>query len=182
MTNRALIIIDLQNDYYPGGKWSLHNIETASSNAEKVLAKARSDGDLVIHIHHEFLNDEPPFFAPNSQGAEIHQDVQPLDTEIRILKHKVNAFQDTDLKAQLDQHKIDEVTIIGAMSHMCIDAASRAASDFGYSVTVIEDACAARELEFNGKTVAAEEVHSAYMSSLSFAYAAITTTETHLKR
>ena len=128
----------------------------------------------------EFLMDEPPFFAPNSEGAQIHSSVTPNEGEPTVLKHQVNAFKETNLKSVLDEKGVKQVTFVGAMSHMCIDAAARAASDFGYEVTVIEDACASRDLEFEGRTIGAEDVHSAYMSSLGFAYATVARTDEYL--
>lgn len=180
MSKQALIIIDLQNDYYEGGRWTLHNINQASANAQRVLASAREQGLPVIHVHHEFEIENPPFFEPGTVGAEIHKDLTPAAGEATVLKHQVNSFQGTDLKEKLDALGVSEVTLVGAMSHMCIDAAARAAADFGYQVTVIEDACAARDLEFNGQTVPASQVHAAYMSALGFAYANVTTTDAWL--
>ncbi len=181
MSKSALIVIDVQNDYFPGGKWELHNIEASAANAKHVLEHARSKNETIIHVHHEFQIDNPPFFAPGSHGAEIHPTMTPKDGELTVLKHHVNAFRETNLKELLDEHGITDVTIIGDMSHMCIDAAARAAADFGYNVTVVEDACSSRDLEFNGETIDADNIHKAYMSALSFAYANITKTEEFLQ-
>ncbi|MCV6589329.1 MAG: cysteine hydrolase [Marinobacterium sp.] len=181
MSKQALVIIDLQNDYFAGGKWALHNISQAAANARQVLDAARRQGIPVIHVRHEFPTDEAPFFAPGSTGAEIHKDLTPAADEPVVLKHKANAFLGTDLKALLDQRGVTDLTFVGAMSHMCIDAATRAAADFGYQVTVIEDACACRDLEFGDKVVPAEQVHTAYMSALSFAYATVTSTVRYLE-
>ncbi len=180
MRKQALIIIDLQNDYFEGGRWTLHNIDQAAANARRVLDSARASGMTVIHVHHEFQIENPPFFAPGTPGAEIHKDLMPIAGEATVLKHRVNAFLETDLKARLDDNGITDITLVGAMSHMCIDAAARAAADFGYPVTVIEDACASRDLEFNGQVVPAEQAHAAYMSALGFAYATVTTTDAYL--
>lgn len=180
MTDKALVIIDLQNDYFPGGKWPLHKIEAATGNAISVLEAARAAGDLIIHVHHEFDMKGAPFFEAGTKGADIHASIQPLPSEKTILKNQVNAFRDTDLKSVLDQHGIKHITLVGAMSHMCIDAAARAAADFGYAVTVVEDACASRDLEFGTTTIKADDVHAAYMSALSFAYAAIVKTSDHI--
>jgi len=181
MTNRALIIIDIQNDYFPGGKWELDQMDTAAETAASVLAAARAAGDLIVHVHHVFPTVEAPFFVPNSKGAEIHKSMEPGDGEAMVKKHHINAFRDTNLKTILDENSITDVTIIGAMSHMCIDAAVRAAADFGYIVTVVEDACACRDLEFKEKTIPASEVHAAYMSALGFAYATVTTAADYLE-
>ncbi|MEO1189829.1 MAG: cysteine hydrolase family protein [Pseudomonadota bacterium] len=180
MTAQALVVIDIQNDYFPGGKWTLHEANKAAENAARLIKNARDTGGIVIHVRHEFLSEDAPFFTPNSDGAKIHDSVLPVGGEDVVLKHKVNAFQDTNLKSILDAKGVKDVTFVGSMSHMCIDAATRAASDFGYNVTVVEDACASRDLEFNGKVVPATEVHAAYMSALGFAYANVTTTDDYL--
>lgn len=70
--------------------------------------------------------------------------------------------------------------MIGAMSHMCIEATSRAASDVGYKVTVVEDACATMDLEFNGVKVPAAQVHASAMAALEFGYGTITSTQAYL--
>ncbi len=99
-----------------------------------------------------------------------------------MLKHYPNAFRDTELKTLLDRQGIRTLTILGAMSHVCIDATVRAAVDLGYDVTVVHDAIATRDLEFNGTDVPAKQVHAAYMAALSFAYATVVSTDESLER
>ncbi len=173
MTKTALIVIDLQNDYFPGGKWTLDGIEAAKDKAASVIDACRDAGHRVIFVRHEFASADAPFFAPGTKGAEIHADLTPADGEAMVLKHKVNSFHQTDLKEILDGDGIDNLVICGAMSHMCIDGATRAASDLGYACTLIHDACASRDLEFNGVTVPAKYAHAAFMSALGFAYATV---------
>lgn len=180
MSNHALIVIDIQNDYFPGGKWTLTGADRAADNAARLVAETRSKGDLVVHVRHEFESHDAPFFTPGSEGARIHPKVAPQGEEPVVLKHKVNSFLNTELKALLDEHGIKEVTVIGSMSHMCIDAFTRAAADLDYNVTVIHDACATRDLEFNGVSVPAAHVHAAYMAALAFAYARVISTEDYL--
>lgn len=180
MPNRALVVIDIQNDYFPGGKWTLFNMDAAADNAALLLGDARGRGDLVVHVRHEFPTADAPFFAPGSVGAQIHDKVKKVDGEHVVLKHQINSFRDTDLKAVLDQNGVEEVVICGAMSHMCVDAATRAAADFGYRVTVVHDACASRDLDFDGVSVPAAKVHAAYMSALAFGYAKSLSTEQYL--
>jgi nicotinamidase-related amidase len=179
MPKRALILIDVQNDYFPGGKWPLSGIESAAGNAAKVLA-ARAAGDLVVHVCHEFPTADAPFFAPGSKGAEIHPAVRGRDGEPVVLKHHVNAFRETDLKAILDRHGVEEVVVCGAMSHMCVDAGVRAAGDLGYKCVVVHDACATRDQEFEGAVVPAAQVHAAFMAALRFGYAKLVTTDEYL--
>lgn len=182
MAKQALILVDIQNDYFPSGKWPLVGIEAAADQAAKVLAAFRERGDLVVHVRHEFESADAPFFAPGSDGAKIHGKVANLPGEPVVLKHFVNSFRDTDLKAILDQHGIDSVVVVGHMSHMCVDGVVRAAADFGYTVTVLHDACATLDLEFNGVKVPAAQVHAAYMASFAFAYAEVASTSEYLNR
>lgn len=180
MTDKALIIVDIQNDYFPGGKWTVDKIETAAANAARLIADARAKGDRVIHVRHEFMSDSAPFFTPGSQGAQTHPSVAPIEGETVILKHNANSFRDTGLRQILDADGISEVTICGAMSQMCIDATTRAAADHGYAVTLIHDACGAKEVAFNGRAVPAEQVHAAFMAALGSAYATVTDTRAYL--
>lgn len=180
MPKRAFVLIDVQNDYFPGGKWPLEGIEPAADNAAKLLAAARAAGDLVVHVRHEFPTPDAPFFTPGSAGAKIHSKVRERDGEPVVLKHHVNAFRETDLKEILDRHGVEEVVICGAMSHMCVDAGTRAASDLGYKCVVVHDACATRDQEFAGAIVPAAQVHAAFMAALQFGYARLISTEEYL--
>jgi nicotinamidase-related amidase len=180
MPKRALVLIDVQNDYFPGGKWPLVGIESAADNAAKVLAAARTAGDLVVHVRHEFPSKDAPFFTPDSEGAKINSKVSSKAGEPVVLKHYVNSFRETDLKKVLDQHGIEEIVIVGAMSHMCVDAGVRAAGDLGYKCIVVHDACATRDQEFDGKVVPAADVHAAFMAALQFEYAKLVSTEEYV--
>lgn len=180
MSKRALIVIDIQNDYFPGGKWTLSNMDAAADNAARVIAAARAAGDLVIHVRHENLGADAPFFVPGTEGAEIHPKVLPAQGEEVVHKHHPNSFRDTRLQDILTSNHIAELVIVGAMSHMCIDAGVRAAADLGYRVTVLHDACATRDLEFEGIVVPAAHVHAAFMSALGFAYASVVSTDHYL--
>ncbi|HWK47234.1 MAG TPA: cysteine hydrolase family protein [Stellaceae bacterium] len=180
MAKRALIVVDIQNDYFPGGKWALNGIEAAADNAARLIAATRVTGDLVVHIRHEFTAADAPFFSPGSEGAQIHPKARNRDDEPVVLKHYVNAFRETGLKEMLDRDGIEDIVICGAMSHMCVDAVTRAANDFGYKVTVVHDACATRDLTFNGVLVPAAQVHAAFMAALGFAYASVRSTDDYL--
>lgn len=173
MNKRAVIVVDIQNEYFADGKLPLVNIEQAAANAARVIDSARQNQDLLVHIHHELPDPNAPLFTPGTDGVNIHESVAPKGDELVILKNSPNSFLNTNLKASLDAASIEEVVVIGAMSHMCVEATSRAASDFGYKVTVLEDACATMDLEFNGVTVPAAQVHATAMAALGFAYASI---------
>lgn len=181
MTKTALLLIDYQNDYFENGKWPLQGTEQAAQQAARLLSAFREKNLPIIHVRHENPSPEAPFFVSGSQGAETHSLVAPAENEAVVVKHKANSFKDTELKQVLDQHGIDSLIIVGAMSHMCIDAATRAAADFGYEVSVAHDACATLDMEFNGITVPAAQVHAAFMAALAFGYANIESTEVLIK-
>jgi len=180
MTKKALIVVDIQNDYFPGGKNALVGIDDAAANAARLISATRKAGDLVVHIRHEFPSSDAPFFAPGTTGAETHHHVKPADGEPVVVKNHINCFRGTGLKELLDQNAITDVVICGAMSHMCIDAATRAANDLGYNCTLVHDACATLDLEFNGVEVPAASAHAAYMAALGYAYASLASTDQYL--
>jgi len=182
MSKRAVVVVDLQNDYWPSGKWPLVGIEEAAANTAKVLKKARSDGDLVVHVRHEFLSSDAPFFVSGTEGAEIHPAVRPIEGEPVIIKSYPSAFRETGLQQMLEEKGIKEVVVVGAMSHMCIAATGRAAADLGYSTVVVHDACATRDVEFEGLTVPAAQVHAANMSALAFAYGRVVGTSEYIRQ
>lgn len=128
MSKSALLVIDLQNEYLPTGKLPLANIEQAAANAVEVIAKARQHGIQVIHVQH-IANAESPIFEPSSNGIEFQDTVKPQADETVVIKNHINAFLNTTLKEILDTNEVTELVVIGAMSHMCVDAAVRAASD-----------------------------------------------------
>jgi len=180
MSNTALLLIDFQNDYfstYSGAKWALSGTEQAASNAASLLTEFRKQGLPVVHVRHEFPTDEAPFFLPQSPGAQINTSVAPTTNETVILKHQINSFRDTQLQSVLEKLNVTKLIIVGAMSHMCIDAVTRAAVDLGYECNVAHDACATLDLEFNGVVVPAHHVHHAFMAALSFGYCHVGSTE-----
>lgn len=180
MTKRAIVVVDLQNEYLPDGKLPLHEVGRAIDNAAKVIEDARAKGDQVIHIRHE--QPGAPFFVPGTEGVEIIPAVAPQPGETVIVKNHPNSFRDTELKQVLDKRDISEVVIIGAMSHMCIGATARAATDYGYTTTIVQDACATMDLEFDGVKVPAKQVHAANMAALAFAHGEVVGTSEFLSR
>lgn len=177
MSKQALILVDIQNDYFPNGLLPVVGVEEAADNAAKLLAVFRRTGGFLVHVRHEFPSTDAPFLKPDSEGAKISAKVFPRDGEDVVLKHYANAFRETDLKSILDKNGIDELLICGDMSHLCIDATSRAAVDLGYKVIVVHDACASRDLDFGGILVPAAHVHAAYMAALQTAYASVVSTQ-----
>ncbi|NDV25193.1 cysteine hydrolase family protein [Desulfovibrio sp. JC010] len=177
MGKRALIIIDIQNDYFPGGKFTLENSEQAGAKAAQVLEFFRKTGQPVIHIQHISVREGSFFFLPKTAGVKIHDCVEPLETETVILKNFPNSFRETSLQGELQKLDVDELVICGMMSNMCVDATTRAAADMGYKCTVVHDACCGAALEFDGVKAGSAEVHAGFMASLGMFYAQMISAE-----
>lgn len=179
--NPALLIIDIQNDYFPGGKMELVEMDEVCQKAQKLLTHFRLNNWPIIFIQHLSIKPNASFFIPGTTGAEIHKSLKPLENETVIVKHYPNSFRETILHQFLQSQNLTELVICGAMSHMCIDTTTRAATDLGYSCTLIADACATRELVFNGQKAQAAQVQTAYMAALNGSFAEVTTCDQFLK-
>ena len=177
--NKALLLIDIQKEYFENGVLELVNPVAASENAKKLLEHFRTENGTIIHVQH-ISAEGVPFFVSGTKGVAIHENVKPLSGEKVITKQFPNSFRGTDLLEYLQSNEITHLVIAGMMTHMCIDAGTRAAVDFGFECTVIGDACATRDLEIDGKTVKAKDVHNAFLAALEFFYAKITTTQEYL--
>ncbi|UQZ89481.1 cysteine hydrolase [Deltaproteobacteria bacterium Smac51] len=176
---QALLIIDIQNDYFPGGRAELVNPEAALANAKKLLHYFRGNKLPVIHVQHINTREGASFFLPNTSGANIHEQLKPLENEYLVVKNYPNSFYGTDLCNILNKN-ITELVVCGMMTHMCIDTTVRAAKDYEIPVTLIYDACATKDLTFNEITVPAEQVQAAFMASLSGMFAQITAADDYI--
>ena len=169
----ALILVDIQNDYFAGGRMELDGMDAAGDKAGELLAWFRDNQWSTFHIQHISNYEGATFFLPDTKGAEIHSAVEPRPDDTVIQKHFPNSFRETKLLDALKDTGVENVVICGAMSHMCIDATTRAAADFGFGCTVIHDACATRNLDFGKKKVLARDVHASFMAALGSAYAKV---------
>ena len=151
--NTALILIDFQDFYFAKEKLPLVGNIEAAKTAGDLLNNLRKSDAVIIHVMHE-------------GGGDIHELVQPLEDESIIVKRHVNAFRQTDLLSLLRENKIENLILAGMQTHMCLEAATRAADDYGFNCTVIHDACATRDLDFNGHIVKAEDVHASTLNTL----------------
>ena len=169
----ALILIDLQNDYFPGGAMELAGADAAVANAARLLAAFRERELPLVHIRHESTRPGATFFLPGTPGAQIHAAVAPRAGETVFVKHFPNALRETPLAAHLRERGIARLVIAGMMTQMCVDTSTRAAADAGFACTLVHDACATRALTFGGRSVAAEDVQAAYMAALQGAFAKV---------
>jgi nicotinamidase-related amidase len=170
---RGLLIIDIQNDYFPGGAYPLVAPEAAAAATARVLEAFRATGEPVLHLQHVSEEDDATFMKPGTEGVEIHPSVAPAGDEPVIEKAAPNGFVGTGLEDTLRWRGIDQLVVAGMMSSMCVDATVRAAADAGFDVTVVHDGCAAPDLAFSGIVVPGAAVHAAFMAALADGYAKV---------
>lgn len=173
---QALIIIDVQNDYFAGGSMELVAMDAAASNCKLLLDSFRAKATPLFHIQHIASRPGATFFVADTPGCEINQLVKPQDNESVVVKHFPSAFRETELHELLQAAGVEALIICGAMTHMCIDTTTRAAFDLGYKCYVVSDACATRDLEFDGRALPAADVQAAFMAALSVPFAQISST------
>lgn len=178
---KALIIIDVQNDYFEGGAMTLIGADKACKNTQALIDKFRRDKSAIVYIQHIASRADASFFLDKSEGAQIHKSIMPLANEKVIIKHYPNSFRDTDLMEYLKINKVDNLVICGMMTHMCVDATTRAAKDLGFDISLISDACATKNLEHNGEIIKAIDVQNSFLSALNYFYSVVQTTEQYLK-
>jgi nicotinamidase-related amidase len=166
MLKTALLVIDIQNDYFSGGKYPLVNPLEAAQKAYMILQCFREQGGYHVHIQHVSKKRDATFFISGDRGTDIHDSVAHFEGEPIVYKHEPNAFLNTNLLELLRGWEIERLIITGMMTHMCVDATARAASDLGFQVILAEDACATRDLKYGDTTIPAEHVHKAFLAAL----------------
>jgi nicotinamidase-related amidase len=172
-----LIVVDIQNDYFPGGAHPLDRPEEAAGQARLLLDAFRRAGEPIVHVQHLSGEPDATFMRPGTEGVEIHPLVTPQDGEPVIQKAHPNSFLGTELEGTLRGLGVDAVVVCGMMTSMCVDATVRAAVDLGFDASVAHDACATLDLDFGGRTVPAADVHAAFLAALASAYARVAPAE-----
>jgi nicotinamidase-related amidase len=173
----ALLIVDIQNDYFPGGKMALEHTIEASDNAAALLSAFRRMHLPVIHIQHVAKHAGATFFVPDTEGVKIHKSVAPLSNETVIQKNYPNSFRQTALLEYLNAHQISKLVIAGMMTHMCIDSTTRAACDLEFTVQLAHDACATKTLSFGAVAIPASHVQNAIIAALDGSFAEVLSTQ-----
>lgn len=180
--NTALLLLEIQNDYFPNGRIPLERSQEACAKAQNVLAAYREKRLPVVHVQHISTHPDASYFLPCTKGSEFYTSVQPSKTETIIKKHYPNSFKDTGLLNHLIKNQINHLIICGMTTQTTIDATVRAAYDLGFSITVLHDACAARQLEFNHTIIPAQNVHYAFLAAFQPIYANVMSSEEYLQK
>lgn len=179
---QALLIVDVQKDYFPGGKHELVGATEALTKIQTVLEQFRIIQQPIIFVQHINTSTEATFFLPNTNGIEIHRAITPLVGDPVVVKHAPNSFFQTELLELLQSKNIDELVICGMMTHMCIDTTVRAAKDYGYTLTLLADACATRDLLWEETIIPAKVVQQVYLASLDEGFAEVIAADVWVNR
>jgi len=174
---QALLVIDIQNDYFPGGAMELVGSPAAGAKAGELLQAFRRRGSPIVHMQHVSIRPGATFFLPNTRGVEIHPSAGPADGETVFQKHFPNSFRDTPLLEYLRGQRATQLVIAGMMTQMCVDSTVRAAADLGFQSLLARDACATKSLTFGGATVPAGDVQTAFLSALNGLFAKVLSVE-----
>ena len=177
----ALVVIDIQQFYFEGGLVPLTGSVEAANQARRVLEAFRARKLPIFHVRHVPKSVALVEGEPADAQYRIRSEVQPAAGEKIVTKRYANSFRETDLLDSLRQKGIKTLVIVGMQTHMCVEAASRAATDLGFDVVVVHDACATRPLEFEGRTVPAEMVHAAALAAIKGTYGRVVSVDQLLK-
>ncbi|PYI53491.1 cysteine hydrolase family protein [Paenibacillus flagellatus] len=174
--NTALLLVDIQNDYFQGGRNELVGADIALARAQEALSLFRDKRLPVVHVQCVLLEENATFFLPDTEGIGIHERVSPQSDENVIVKHTPDSFFQTELQSHLESLQVKRLVVGGMMSHICIDSTVRAAHRLGYEVVLLGDACATKDLVWNDTVIPANTVHDTFMASLDGTFAQVTNT------
>lgn len=136
-TKTALLLIEIQNDYFYKGKMEFEGSYEAAFAAKKILETFRKKKKPVIHIQHIALKKDDSHFISGTFGAEIFEDVAPVKGEKIFVKNNLNSFAGTGLLEYLEKNAIRHLTIAGMKDNMNDDATVSTAKDLGFKIELI---------------------------------------------
>lgn len=178
----AVIVIDFQNEYFPGGRMVIPDGASALQNTRRLIKAADAKGIRVIHVQH-VLPAGAPLFAEGGKTVQFHPDMQPRAGDGVVQKDNVSVFAGASaavMDRTLKDAGIDTLIVTGLMTHACVSGAARdaAAAPRGYRVIVSSDATATRDLQLaTGATIDHKTLHAASLATLEDTYGDVMTTE-----
>lgn len=139
----ALVVIDIQNDYFPGGAFTLENTDAACKGAVEAIEQAKRDGWLVVGVQH-VNSAEALVFNPASEGVEIHKDIAAAlgDASI-VIKSEADSFFETDLEEILSDAEVTDIYLTGMMTQHCVTHTALSPQARKLRVHIIAKGCAA---------------------------------------
>jgi nicotinamidase-related amidase len=183
MTKRALIVIDVQNEYFDGALPITHPSRDESlANITKAMDAARAAGVPVVVVEHEDTEADSPIFRPGTHEQELRPEVAEREADHHVVKRLPGSFTGTDLGEFLEAQGVDRVSIAGYMTHMCVDTTAREAAHRGLEVEILDDATGTLSLENHGYAAEGEELHRATLVAQGQFFADVLSTDAWLER
>ncbi|WP_107688499.1 isochorismatase family protein [Neisseria wadsworthii] len=140
----ALIVVDIQNEYFANGGFPQWNIDKTSANIAEKIKQAKADGWLVVGVQHFIPGDDAPLFRKGSPGANIHTSVAGLLADAPLVeKVHADSFLNTDMGGILKKEGITDLYICGMMTQNCITHTAISPHASGFNVHVIANCCTA---------------------------------------
>lgn len=170
---RALIVVDVQNEYFEGGALPISYPPNSFSRIKEAIEEAQKAGILVVFVQHASLKENAGAFVRGSHLWEFHDDIKKLTPDLVIEKNHASSFVGTDLNWRLRTLGIDTVTIVGYMTQNCCDATARDASQLGYNVEFLSDANGTLAFSNNAGEVSAEELHRSFLVAQAFGFSRV---------
>ena len=184
MSKRALIVIDVQNEYFDGGALRItHPSPTESlANIGRAMDKATERGVPTVVVRHTEPDPDAGMFREGSDAWLLRPEVDERPRDHLVEKSLPGSFTDTDLSDILASNAIDTVAIVGYMTHMCVDTTAREAAHRGLSVEILSDATGTLALETSGGSATGEELHRSTLVAQGQFFADILPTDEWLSR
>lgn len=183
MPKRALIVIDVQNEYFDGAlPISDPPPDVSLANVGRAMDAASAAGVPVIVVRHGSSDPESPIFREGTHAWELHPEVERRSRDHLIEKSLPGSFTGTPLESILAAGGVDTVAITGYMTHMCVDTTSRQAAHLGLAVEILNDATGTLPLENSGGSAAGEELHRATLVAQGQFFADVISTDDWLER
>jgi nicotinamidase-related amidase len=178
MPNRALIVIDVQNEYFTGQmKIAYPPVSTTLPNITAAMRAAKAAGIPVVVVRHD-APQASPIFAQGSQTWQLHPEVAAFPADLLLPKTKASAFEGTELREWLAARGVDTITVVGYMTQNCCAATIYQAGDL--KAEFLADAAGAPSYENEAGKVSAEEIHRTYCTIFHSNFAAVASTEAWL--
>lgn len=174
---QGLLVIDVQNDYFTGGKMTLAGADEALLKINALEVHFLAAELPIIYIQHIKYEANADFFEVGTVGADLHPKLKHDTNAIIVEKQFPNSFQATVLQEKIAENGIEQLVICGMMTHMCIRATTPVAQSLGYAPVVISDATATRDLVVNGELMPAKQVQKKMLAELSTVATMLTVTQ-----
>lgn len=179
--NRALLVIDVQNEYFTG-KVKITHPPGSLDNILKIMDCARANGIPIAVVQHTAPQKDSPVFRKGTEGWDLHPEIACRKHDHLVEKNLPGSFTGTDLESWLRANQVDTVVICGYMTQMCCDTTARQAFHRGFAAEFIADATGTLAISNSAGSVTAEELHRAILVTQAMRFSKVLTAGQWIER